>query len=108
MQKRQVEWNTLIDKYMNDSGDDSDGRCMKDQLSGQEFRNDLQIEIAAKVSVTDGPLYHACGNAECARVEIRPSLFMLCRFLSLCSVSLDPLQVPVCECVCLCLCVFCF
>ena len=46
--------------------------------SGEDFREDRAIEVAAKVAVTGGPLYNRCGRSGCGKVEEVPSELMLC------------------------------
>jgi len=46
--------------------------------SGEDFREDRAIEVAAQVAVTGGPLYNRCGRSGCGKVEEVPSELMLC------------------------------
>ena len=62
MEQRQKEWNASVDKYIAISHKRGD------------FRSATEISKAAKVSWTGGPLYSACGEPTCGRVEEEPHL----------------------------------
>ena len=42
------------------------------------MRSALEIEVAAKISWTGGPLYTTCCNPVCEKVETTPYEFALC------------------------------
>jgi hypothetical protein len=77
MDRRQKVWNALVDEYIEGAKDDEPL-----QIDGRENREDLrsraEIEVAAKISWTGGPLYTTCCNPGCRKVESTPYEFALC------------------------------
>jgi hypothetical protein len=72
-----AEWACDARQYIAGAKDDEplepDGRENRSDL-----RSALEIEVAAKISWTGGPLYTSCCNPGCARVEAVPYEFALC------------------------------
>ena len=66
MQLRQKEWNASVDTYIAKARETGD------------LRSPEEISKAAKISWTGGPLYSACGEPTCGRVEEEPQQFRLC------------------------------
>jgi len=66
METRQKTWNALVDQYIavNQSTLDVTEAC--------------EVERAAKIFWTGGPLYNRCGHQSCGKMERQPSTFMLC------------------------------
>ena len=66
METRQRTWNALVDQYIavNQSTLDVTESC--------------EVERAAKIFWTGGPLYNRCGHQSCGKMERQPSTFMLC------------------------------
>ena len=60
---RQREWNGAVDSYI---------------ASGRDARPRLEIERAAKVAWSGGPMLHPCANAECGKVESAVGEFSAC------------------------------
>ena len=66
MEKRQQEWNDLVDAYTATHMHSADAPVLHD------------VEVAATISWTGGPLYNTCGYQGCTKLESLPSEFMLC------------------------------
>lgn len=64
MRQRQLEWNALIDKYIDDSFEDDDGRSMCDDLSGDAVSTCLSVcaclSVRASLSVCQAMHSYTC------------------------------------------------